>query len=126
MINSVKLDDLSRMYRLFSLVPSGLSTLKKAFKNTIIRRGKDLNAASHSGEGLTETADDNVDDPKGKGKSKVKSSPISQTLQLALKWVEDVLELKDTFDKVWTDACQSNRDIESGMNEVPQLAWLHR
>ena len=117
MIDGNKLDDLARLYRLFVMVPTGLITLRKALKASIIRRGKELNAASQSSGGGAREQDEE-EDPKGKGKAKAKPAAPSQTLQLALKWVEDVLDLKDRFDVVWTKACQSDREIESGMNGV--------
>lgn len=118
MIDGDKLDDVSRLYRLFIMVPTGLPTLRKAIRNSIVRRGKELNAASQNLDGAADVQDDEVDDSKGKGKAKAKPTAASQTLQLALKWVEDVLSLKDKFDVVWVKACHTDREVESGTNEV--------
>lgn len=117
MIDLEKLDDLSRLYKLFMMVPKGLPTLKKAIRTSIIRRGKEINLASVPNEGTDPPVDE---DPGGKGKGKAKSRPNagSQTLVLALKWVEDVLALKDRFDKVWSKAFRSDRELEGALNEV--------
>ena len=56
---------------------------------------------------------------KAKGKAKARPpNAASQTLTLALKWVQDVLDLKDRFDRIWSKAFQSDRDLESSLNEV--------
>jgi hypothetical protein len=42
----------------------------------------------------------------------------AQTLQQALKWVRDVLDLKDKFRRVWSVAFNSDRELETAMVEV--------
>jgi cullin 3 len=54
---------------------------------------------------------------KGKGKAKPKMTG-PQTLQQALKWVQDVLDLKDKFSRVWSEAFNSDRELETAMVEV--------
>ena len=115
MIDLDKKEDLSRLYRLYIMVPTGLSTLRRALRETIVRRGKELANANASGS--ADIAEDEPEDVKGKGKAKA-ASPVAQTLQLALKWVQDVLDLKDKFDNIWAHAFQSDREIETGINEV--------
>lgn len=107
MIDEDKIDDLARLYRLYSMVPKGIPCLRSALKDSIARRGYEINQSSLSLN--------NDDDPKGKGKA----IPAAQmNLNLALKWVQDVLDLKDKFDGIWSKALQSDRDLESGLNEV--------
>lgn len=117
MLDLDKFDDLSRLYRLFIMVPEGLPTLRRSVKHSIAGRGKDINASSIGADAQEE---EDAEDAKGKGKGKARPNSSAQTLQLALKWVEDVLQLKDKFDALWTRSFQSNRDLESGVNEVSQ------
>ncbi len=118
MVDSDRLEDLSRLYRLFIMVPTGLPALKKALRDSVIRRGQELNISSALAEGV-DLAEDEPDDIKGKGKAKARpANSGAQTLQLALKWVEDVLALKDKCDGIWMKAFQSDREVESGLNEV--------
>ncbi|KAF8135043.1 Cullin-domain-containing protein [Boletus edulis] len=84
MIDLDKVEDLNRLFRLFTLVPTGLPILRRSLKDSTLRRGKDIN-------------------------------PV--TLSLALKWVQDVLDLKDRFDRLWKKAFESNRELESALNE---------
>jgi len=120
MINLDKLDDLARMYRLFAMIPTGVPTLKKALRETILQRGKEINSASLSpatdDAGIEEDAEKSTK-VKGKGKARPPNAG-SQTLSLALKWVQDVLDMKDKFDTIWVSAFQSDREIETGINEA--------
>lgn len=116
MIDTDKLEDLSRLYRLFMMVPTGLSILRKAIRDSIVRRGKEL-ATTGSAGGADAGDDDEFEDAKGKGKARAVGG-ASQTLQVALKWVQDVLNLKDRFDAMWVESFRGDRDIETGLNEA--------
>ena len=126
MIDLDKIDDLARLYRLFTTVPLGLPTLRKALKDTLDARGKAINTAGLAGDADADADGLEVDaGPATKAKSKGKAPAPgagAQTLRLALKWVEDVLALKDKFDGVWRQSFQNDRDLESGLNEVGDSA----
>jgi cullin 3 len=118
MIDTDKKADLARMYKLFIKVRTGLPCLRRAIKETIARRGKEINNQGlASGSGGADGADgDDAPEPSAKGKGKAPAG--SHVLQVALKWVEDVLALKDKFDDIWTNSFESDRELESGLNEV--------
>ncbi|KAI0749766.1 Cullin-domain-containing protein [Daedaleopsis nitida] len=123
MIDSDRIDDLARLYRLFTKVSTGLPTLKKSLRETIIRRGKDINEAGPSAGGDGgESPDEDAAEPSAKAKGKARARPpptaASQTLTSALRWVQDVLDLKDKFDQIWSKAFHSDRDLESALNEA--------
>ncbi|KAI0313750.1 Cullin-domain-containing protein [Amylostereum chailletii] len=123
MIDSDKLEDLSRLYSLYIMVPTGIPTLRRAFKDSITRRGGELNAEGPSLEAEDDVVMDEYVDPSGKGKGKAKAkrptaSAGAQSLALALKWVEDVLALKDKFDNILRACFCNDRDLESGLNEA--------
>ena len=119
MIDMDKIQSLTLMYNLFKRVETGISAIRKAFKDSIVRRGNEINinvdfdAADETG--MAEGGS------KGKGKAKPKVTG-SQTLQQALKWVQDVLDLKDKFSRVWSEAFVSDRDLETAMVEVRLVA----
>lgn len=141
MIDLEQIQHLTRLYRLFTLTPDGMPLLKRALRDSILRRGKDVNrvsqsidnvekeaTANSSGANAAESAGgDSVTDAdtsgKAKGKAKEKKRPpphagAQQTLQLALKWVQDILDLKDKFENVWKSAFSKDRELESALNEV--------
>ena len=124
MIDLDKHDDLSRIYHLYSLVPEGVPSLRQSLKTSIQRRGIELNTGSMEGELRDGDAEDDLD-PSAKGKGKAKSRPPTSAhgLALALRWVEGVLQLKDKFDGIGETAFKSDREIESGHNEVINIAF---
>ncbi|KAF9791108.1 Cullin-domain-containing protein [Thelephora terrestris] len=101
MIDTDKVQSLNLMYKLFKRVDAGVPTIRSAFKDSIVRRGNEINMNA---------------DAKGKGKAKQKMTG-SQTLQQALKWVQDVLDLKDKFNRVWSEAFDSDRELETATVE---------
>ncbi|KAG7451148.1 Cullin-domain-containing protein [Guyanagaster necrorhizus] len=118
MIDTDKIEDVARLFRLYSMVPTGMTCLKRALKDSISRRGRDINQSSLSVDwDEQDDAQGDNSNGKGKGKSKPAASGV-QTLGLALKWVQDVLDLKDKFDIVWKSAFGSDRDLESALNEA--------
>jgi len=115
MIDADKFQSLTLMYKLFKRVPTGIPSIRKAFKESIIRRGTELNLNAEFD--VMEEPDEGGSSSKGKGKAKQRLTG-AQTLQQALKWVRDVLELKDKFRRVWSEAFSSDRDLETAMVEV--------
>ncbi|EKM58373.1 uncharacterized protein PHACADRAFT_252641 [Phanerochaete carnosa HHB-10118-sp] len=118
MIDADKKEDLSRLYRLFTMVPTGLPALRRALRDSVVRRGKELAVVNTTADADV-GGDDEAEDFKGKGKSKAAGAGSgAQTLQLALKWVQDVLNMKDKFDALWVQAFRNDREIETGINEA--------
>jgi cullin 3 len=120
MIDTDKMDDIGRLYRLFTMVPTGLLCLKRSLKDSITHRGREINRLSLGIDGGdVDIEGDEADhvDRKGKGKARAPNAG-AQTLSLALRWVQDVLDLKDKFDCIWKQACCSDREVESALNEV--------
>ncbi|VDB88409.1 unnamed protein product [Peniophora sp. CBMAI 1063] len=119
MIDKDSVNDLSRLYSLYSEVPEGVPALRRAIKDSIVRRGTALNTVTN-GEGESVGVDEEAEAVQGKGKGKARAGGGggAQSLALALKWVEDVLALKDKFDNVLISSFRRNRDLESGMNEA--------
>ncbi|KAJ7274406.1 Cullin-domain-containing protein [Mycena haematopus] len=104
MIDLNKTNDMARMYRLFITVPTGLTCLKRALKDSVRKRGETINQTSSGTEGGEAVAS--------------KFAQGAQTMALALKWVQDVLDLKDLFDGIWKDAFSCDRELESTLNEA--------
>jgi cullin 3 len=113
MIDTDKIRELKRLYRLYTSVPTGLTVLKRVLKDSIARRGKAINDYTlglDAGDG----AEQAEPDPKGKSKAKA----LVNSLTPATEWVQRVLELKDRFDHVWREAFEADHDVEVAINEV--------
>ena len=115
MIDTDKIQSLTLMYQLFKRVPTGIPSIRKAFKESIIRRGSEINLNAEPD--VAEEPAEGGGSSGGKGKAKPRvTGPHS--LQQSLKWVVDVLELKDKFRRVWSEAFNSDRELETAMVEV--------
>ncbi|KAG5720239.1 Cullin-3 [Termitomyces sp. T112] len=120
MIDTQKLDDLARLYRLFTDVPTGLPTIKRAIKGSIARRGTEINRTSLGLDGGDVDPAAEEEDKKGKGKARSTGKTVTHKLELALKWVQDVLDLRDRFVTIWEHAFGKDRDVEGALNEAFQ------
>ena len=126
MIDHERLDDLSRLYHLYSTVAEGIPCLRRSLKDSVQKRGTELSGVTAEERQLGDGGADDEHDPSAKGKGKAKARPPhagAQGLALALRWVEDVLQLKDKFDRIWEMAFKNNREIESGLNEVTDVGF---
>lgn len=121
MLDMENIEVLSRLYQLYSIVPTGIPILKRALKDSIGRRGRVINETS-VGVDIVEGAEQLEPDPKGKGKAKVPVNSVTP----ATEWVERVLDLKDKFDSVWRKALQSDREVEIAINEASKIIHFVR
>jgi cullin 3 len=127
MIDHDKIDDLSRLYSLYGLIRDGVPCLRRTLKISIERRGAELNKASMEGREAGDGGAEDEPDPSPRSKGKVKARPPNagaHGLAQALRWVEDVLHMKDRFDGIWETAFKGNREIESGLNEVNEIGFI--
>jgi hypothetical protein len=86
-------------------------------------RGKAINDSANEPEpGPSAGVDQDMDaDVKGKGKAKPTSTP-SAALSSALRWVQDVLDLKDKFDKILDDAFGGDKSVQTSINLVCSMS----
>lgn len=116
MIDNNKFEDIARLFKLCSMVPSGLQCITSALKDSIIRRGKVINEGSISEDSYVDEEAEVREMESKKHKGKGKGRPHSTGP--AVLWVQDVLNLKDRFDTIWKTSLQSNREVESRINSV--------
>lgn len=125
MLDSDRVGDLKRMYTLFNKVPKdvGKDSLRSKLRQSVETRGRAINdSAANSTPGQDDEddkAEDKPDkpDPKGKGKAKAPSAAAT-TLSQALRWVQDVLDLKDKFDRILDEAFGGDKQVQASINEV--------
>lgn len=119
MINLNQKDSIARMYRLFNKVPEGLSSFRKVLKESLLQKGQEINDTVANDDC---NKDETQVDVKGKGKPRASQNALAS--DVASKWVKDVLSLKAQYDEIWKDACESNRDVETTLNEVRSTTYL--
>ncbi|WVQ83655.1 hypothetical protein IAT38_005798 [Cryptococcus sp. DSM 104549] len=127
MLDQNRFGDLRRLYTLFLRVPDdeGKKQLRNALYADIEDRGKAVNAGTVDGAGpssLGQDGDQPMDGDAGdaKGKGKAKATPGATPLSAALRWVQDVLDLKDKFDKILELAFEGDKQVQMTINEAFQ------
>ncbi|RUS34385.1 Cullin [Jimgerdemannia flammicorona] len=118
MLTNDKIDDLSRMYKLFSRVSTGLPEMRAAISAHIKNLGKDINANVSSGFPSSSA-------PSGSAKGKEKETEKEKddegkggNSQVALRWVQEVLDLKDKFDRILEQAVNKDKAFQTAFNEA--------
>ncbi|KAJ4394353.1 hypothetical protein N0V93_003570 [Gnomoniopsis smithogilvyi] len=120
MMDNDRLEDLSILYRLVSRpgVVSGIEKLKKIMSVRIVELGLEIE------KGLTEAnlsgppAAPDGDDAPTEGAEKVK--PVSGSARqtaAAVKWIDDVLRLKDKFDQFLHHCFSDDKILESALTK---------
>lgn len=121
MIDNDRLEDLSILYQLISRVDKSKSALKTALQTRIMELGleieetlknTDFSAPAAGGGGAGVDADETVEAAGDKPKVQTLSGPAQQTAA-AIKWVDDVMQLKAKFDNLLTTCFEGDLVIES-------------
>jgi Cullin family len=102
------------MYKLFSRVPEGLNEMRTYIRNYVLELGNLINAK-------VDSANDNTKpkDKDGVGASD-KSASTTGSLYTALRWVQDILELQEKFNKIIDFAVLKDKSFQTAVNEVNQ------
>lgn len=122
MLDGDKIADLRRLYVLFLRVPAdaGKDALRLALRDSVEARGKAINESALAVAAPPPEDEEEKADPKGKGKAKAPSSG-STALSQALRWVQDVLDLKDKFDAILEQAFGGDKQVQASINEVSHI-----
>lgn len=129
MLDSDRIADLRRLYLIFLQVPDyqGRLELRLALRTDIEDRGREINTGSTAAlpeAGPSQSGEPGMDvdgeDTKGKGKARASAAPLSSALSSALRWVQDVLALKDKFDRILDDAFAGDKVMQASINEAFQ------
>ncbi|KAF2722386.1 Cullin-domain-containing protein [Polychaeton citri CBS 116435] len=118
MVDNDKIFELSLVYELEARVDPRKSELTRAMQKIILEMGAAVNAAAiNSPQTQTAPAQPSVDDDGGS--TKEKKAPVkaaNQQTVTALKWMEDVLALKDRFDTIWARAFNSDQMVHTALS----------
>ncbi|KAG9296630.1 hypothetical protein G9A89_002901 [Geosiphon pyriformis] len=111
MLSNEKMDDLARMYKLFGRVPQGHEEMKGAISGHIRDLGKAINETVTSGSS-------SITSPSAEGSSSSAGGDKSTGTAVAIRWVQEVLDLKDKFDKVLSQALVNDKAFQTSFNEA--------
>lgn len=119
MVDNDQIQQLSDVFDLEARVDPRKTELTKAMQKIITEVGTNLNNAAVAASQAQNAAqpDEQVDDkPDDKSKAVSGAKIVNQQTVSALKWVEDVLALKDRFDNIWVKAFDSDHTLQNALN----------
>jgi len=121
MIDNDRVEDLSILYDLISRVDPSMAPLKGTLQNRIMELGleieknlqnTDFSVPVNGGGADADEAADAAD------KSKVQPlTAVAQQTAAAIKWVDDVLFLKDKFDALWKNCFKEDLILQSSITK---------
>ncbi|KAI0875987.1 Cullin [Hypoxylon argillaceum] len=116
MIDNDRIDDLSILYSLVSRVDDKVPALRNALAVRVMELGNEIEQNLNNTDfSIVQVAD--TEEPAGDGE-KPKPKPLNASAQLtaaAVKWVDDVLRLKDKFDQLWVACFDRKAVIEAAL-----------
>lgn len=111
MIDNDRIEDLALLYRLVDRVPNGIDKLKKILQARVVELGLEIEKA------LKDT-NFSAQQPGAEGEEPAK--PLTGSARVtaaAVKWVDDVLKLKDKFDMFLHSCFGSDKILESALTK---------
>jgi cullin 3 len=114
MIDNDKLEDLGILYKLISRVDSKKEVLRTQLQKRVVEMGLEVERVLKDTDFSMGPADG--EEPADGDKPKT-LKPAAQQTAAAIKWVDDVLQLKDKFDTLWTQCFQGDLIIQSGLTK---------
>ncbi|KAK3329810.1 Cullin [Apodospora peruviana] len=120
MIDNDRVEDLSILYQLICKVDKNKTPLMGPLQSRVLELGLEIeqNLKNTDFSTFSAVAGDADDAAEGGDKAKVLTlSAAAQQTAAAIKWVDDVLQLKDKFDNLWTTCFDQDIMIQSAMTK---------
>ncbi|KAL1582762.1 hypothetical protein WHR41_08351 [Cladosporium halotolerans] len=116
MVDNDKLQELSLVFDLEARVDPKKSELTRAMQKIITEMGTNINNAAIAASTAPPPAAALAEKEGEKSKPASSAAKINQQTVAALKWVEDVLALKDRFDGIWKKAFEEDQTLQVALN----------
>ncbi|KAI9697126.1 MAG: Cullin-3 [Bogoriella megaspora] len=116
MVDNDRIDELALVFDLNQRVDNKKSELTRAIQKRMVEMGTEINNGATEGS-QAQTAKESKakeDDDETGDKSKPVTATNQQTAA-ALKWVEEVLSLKDKFDRIWRESFNEDHTLQAAI-----------
>jgi cullin 3 len=113
MVNNDKHDDLGLVFELESRVDPKKPELTRAIQKIIQEMGTSVNSNALNQATAQPTPAEDGEATGEKEKAKPAEKLVNQQTVAALRWVEDVLDLKDRFDRIWKIAFKQDQVLQT-------------
>ncbi|KAL8981560.1 MAG: hypothetical protein Q9177_005532 [Variospora cf. flavescens] len=115
MLDNDRLPDLEMVYEISSWVDPKKEELKKAVQKRIVAQGEEINSTAKEASDAPVVKPTKADPEKGDEVGKpAAEKPINQQTAAAIRWVDDVLQLKDKYDHILEKAFQGDQGLQTG------------
>ncbi|PWY91848.1 SCF ubiquitin ligase subunit CulC [Aspergillus sclerotioniger CBS 115572] len=111
MLDNDRLDNLRSLYVLSARVDSKKTPLTTAVQRRIVEMGREVNDSAIASSAPSSAGKK----PSEAGAKKPSEKPVNQQTVAAIKWVDDILRLKQKFDNIWQNAFQSDQVMQSAI-----------
>lgn len=115
MVDNDKVDDLSILYNLIARVDNNKTALQYILSKRVVELGMEIEVVLRNTDFSINQAEGEEGAAEGE-KSKT-LNPAAQQTAAAIKWVDDVLMLKDKFDHLWTACFAQDKLIETALTK---------
>jgi len=118
MIDNDRLEDLKILYNLISRIDPTKETLRNALASRAVTLGMEIEQVLKSTDFSTAQPGADSTEPTDANGEKPKPKPLNAAAQqtaAAIKWVDDVLQLKDKFDRLWMDCFQQDNLVQTSL-----------
>lgn len=122
MIDNDRIEDLSILYHLISRVDQKKVALKNALQSRVMELGMEIEKVLKNTDFSTPAVGasvgiDAAKEAPEKGKAQLPLTAMAQQTAAAIKWVDDVLKLKEKFDHLWIHCFNSDVILQSAVTK---------
>ncbi|KAI2472386.1 putative cullulin 3 [Annulohypoxylon bovei var. microspora] len=118
MIDNDRVDDLTILYQLVARVDLKKVVLRKALSTRVIELGTEIEQVLRNTDFSIAQQVDAEEPTDGAEKSKPKTlNAAAQQTAAAVKWVDDVLSLKDKFDRLWATCFAEDLILQTALTK---------
>ncbi|KAK7888012.1 hypothetical protein LTR67_009407 [Exophiala xenobiotica] len=112
MLDNDKIQDLANVYELIARVDPRKGALRDALQKRVVELGTEINKAANV---ISEAAPAPKSAQKPTDGKAAPERTLSQQTQAAITWVEQVLELRNKYDRIWTEAFHKDVVMEKAL-----------
>lgn len=117
MLDNDRLSELELVYDLISRVDPKKEELKQAVQKRIVELGTEINnaAVKHPQDAISKVPNAENGKPLGEFKAPIEK-PVNLQTTAAIKWVDDVLQLKSRYDRVLERPFQNDQGLQTAFS----------
>jgi cullin 3 len=112
MLDNDRMEDLANVFDLNSRVDPKKTALKDAVQRRIVALGWEINNSNSS---AVISSSNGASEQASKAESGKSERSVNQQTASAIKWVDDVLELKAKYDRLWEEAFKKDNNMEKAL-----------